>query len=113
MGATDIYTSTRSTDMRSAYSKLCEEAEREYGHQDGYNGTISTTSGFIDKTSYFNQLIGDRRKTKKWLSECRIKFEEEAIEKTDKWGAVWGIEVPSPKSTKKSKLYYFVGWAAE
>ena len=113
MGATDIYTSARSTDMRSAYSKLCEEAERVYGHQDGYNGTISTTSGFVDKTSYFNQLIGDRRKTKKWLSECRIKFEEEAIENTDKWGAVWGIEVPSPKSTKKSKLYYFVGWAAE
>jgi hypothetical protein len=113
MGATDIYNSRRAKDMLTAYESLCSDAEDEYGHQQGYNGTISTTSGFIDKTSYFNELLGDKRKTKKWVTECRVKFEDEAIENTQKWGPVWGIEVPSQKSTKKSKLFYFVGWAAE
>ena len=40
------------------------------------------------------------------------KFEEKAIEECDK-RECYGIEFPSKQSTKKSKLYYFVGWAAD
>jgi len=37
------------------YRKLCEIAEDEYGHQEGYNGTISTTAGFRDETEAYNK----------------------------------------------------------
>jgi hypothetical protein len=37
------------------YRKLCEIAEDEYGHQEGYNGTISTTNGFRDETEAYNK----------------------------------------------------------
>jgi hypothetical protein len=38
-----------------AYNRACEEAELEYGHQDGYNGTISTTHGFRDETEMYGK----------------------------------------------------------
>ena len=38
-----------------AYNRACEEAELEYGSQDGYNGTISTTHGFRDETELYNK----------------------------------------------------------
>jgi len=38
-----------------AYNRACEEAELEYGSQDGYNGTISTTHGFRDETEAYNK----------------------------------------------------------
>jgi hypothetical protein len=40
---------------QEAYRKLCEIAEEEYGHQEGYNGTISTTHGFRDETELYNK----------------------------------------------------------
>ena len=40
---------------QEAYRKLCEIAEEEYGHQEGYNGTISTTHGFRDETEAYNK----------------------------------------------------------
>lgn len=36
-----------------AYRNACDDAEEEYGHQDGYNGTISTTHGFRDETETY------------------------------------------------------------
>lgn len=38
-----------------AYRKACEIAEDEYGHQEGYNGTISTTNGFRDETEAYGK----------------------------------------------------------
>ena len=38
-----------------AYRKACDDAEEEYGHQEGYNGTISTTPGFRDETEAYGK----------------------------------------------------------
>jgi hypothetical protein len=38
-----------------AYRKACDDAEEEYGHQEGYNGTISTTPGFRDETEAYKK----------------------------------------------------------
>lgn len=110
MGASDIYTSRRAVDMRTAFDQLVENAEYEWGH-DPYNGTISTCE-YRDMSKWFNELLGTKRKTKKFLIECQDKFDEKALEECDK-RECYGIEFPSTKSTKRSKLFYFVGWAAE
>ena len=41
--------------LDDAYKSACEEAEVEYGHQEGYNGTISTTHGFRDETEAYKK----------------------------------------------------------
>lgn len=110
MGASDIYTGGRAVDMSTAFNNLVENAEYESGH-DSYNGTISTCDGFKDMSKWFNELLGTKPSTKH-LTECKEKFEEKAIEECDK-RECYGIELPSKKSTKNSKLYYFVGWAAD
>jgi hypothetical protein len=38
-----------------AYRNACDDAEEEYGHQEGYNGTISTTPGFRDETEAYKK----------------------------------------------------------
>lgn len=38
-----------------AYRNACDDAEQEYGHQEGYNGTISTTHGFRDETEAYKK----------------------------------------------------------
>ena len=47
----------RSTDktVEEAYRRACEIAEDECGHQDGYNGTISTTHSFRDETETYKK----------------------------------------------------------
>ena len=50
MGATQFKTRSTGKTVEEAYRRACEIAEDEYGHQDGYNGTISTTDGFRDET---------------------------------------------------------------
>jgi len=46
MGATTFRTIATGRTAEDAYNRACEQAEFEYGH-DPYNGTISTTSGFV------------------------------------------------------------------
>jgi hypothetical protein len=41
--------------LNDAYNSACEEAEVEYGHQEGYNGTISTTHGVRDITEEYKR----------------------------------------------------------
>jgi hypothetical protein len=41
--------------LDDAYKSACEEAEVEYGHQEGYNGTISTTHGVRDITEEYKR----------------------------------------------------------
>lgn len=55
MGACTFRNTGYGNTIREAYSNLCEDALNEYGHQDGYNGTISTTDGFRDVTSEFKR----------------------------------------------------------
>jgi hypothetical protein len=53
MGACQFKTRSYGKTIQEAYNKACEVAEDEYGHQDGYNGTISTTHGFRDETEAY------------------------------------------------------------
>jgi hypothetical protein len=55
MGATQFKERGTGKTAQEAYKKLCEIAEDEYGHQEGYNGTISTTPGFRDETEAYNK----------------------------------------------------------
>lgn len=64
MGACQFKERGTGKTAQEVYKELCEIAEEEYGHQEGYNGTISTTHGFRDETeqfkkSYFNNSVGD------------------------------------------------------
>ena len=55
MGVTQFKERGTGKTAHEVYRKLCEIAEDEYGHQDGYNGTISTTDGFRDETELYNK----------------------------------------------------------
>jgi Holliday junction resolvase RusA-like endonuclease len=55
MGACQFEVTSRGKTAEEAYRKACERAEDEYGHQDGYNGTISTTAGFRDETEAYHK----------------------------------------------------------
>jgi len=55
MGACQFKARYGGKTAEEAYNRACEEAELEYGHQDGYNGTISTTHGFRDETEMYGK----------------------------------------------------------
>ena len=55
MGATQFNQRSSGKTVQEAYKRACKVAEDEYGHQDGYNGTISTTSAFNDETDLYKK----------------------------------------------------------
>jgi len=55
MGACQFKARYGGKTAEEAYQRACEEGEQEYGHQEGYNGTISTTHGFRDETEAYNK----------------------------------------------------------
>ena len=55
MGACQFKERSTGKTAEEAYKRICEIAEREYGSQDGYNGTISTTHGFRDETEMYGK----------------------------------------------------------
>jgi hypothetical protein len=112
MGACNFDITGYGSSMSDAYKNLVDDALHSSGHN-AYNGTISTTSGFADKTDRFNALLGSKRKTQKLIYSCIVDWELEAEEATEKWGACWGTKLPDPKETKKRQKYHFCGWAAE
>jgi hypothetical protein len=99
MGATTFRTTKRGWTMTEAYNFAVEFAIEEYG-SDQYNGTISTTSGVIDKTSLF-------KSSKLSIDE----FIDKHIESCHKWGHAWGVCIEEPiqnKSKIKSKILNIV-----
>lgn len=88
MGATQFIEKTRAYSMRDAYNQLVEDATFEYG-SDRYNGTISTTQGFVDKTA-------DWKKSGLDINS----FIDREIENTSKWGPAWGVCIAQPKENK-------------
>ena len=53
MGAQSFTTNGRGKSAKEAYSNAVEEAEREYGHQQGYSGAINATPGFREVTKEY------------------------------------------------------------
>jgi hypothetical protein len=91
MGSTTFYHKRTAPNMKEAYNQLVEDAIDEYGN-DAYNGTISTTNGFVDVTKKFKD-------SGKKLSVF-IESAEDVMDKRD----CWGICVLEPKlNTNKIK----------
>jgi hypothetical protein len=53
MGRQSFYDKVQATSMNQAYNNACEDANDEYGHQQGYSGQINATHGYSDRTSHF------------------------------------------------------------
>ena len=56
MGAQEFYARIRARNMSEAYSKAQEDAEAEYGHQEGYSGEINSTHNCVNVTPQFKKL---------------------------------------------------------
>jgi hypothetical protein len=66
MGANWFTIYSRGKSVKEAYQNAVDEANYEYGHQQGYSGAINSTSGFRDVTKDFkasrksmNEFIND------------------------------------------------------
>jgi hypothetical protein len=102
-----------------AYRKLCDDALYYSGH-DSYNGTISTTHGFVNLTE----------RAPRYGTKAFQKWEDDVIDNdkfgVEKWGNAGYVEI-SPNTTEFKRMkernglkgrkgiraYYFFGWAAE
>ena len=78
MGATQFKERGTGKTAQEVYRKLCEIAEEEYGHQEGYNGTISTTHSFRDETEAYN-----KSKFKDVSAYIRDRFDSHSMGKRD------------------------------
>lgn len=95
-----------------AYDALVKQAQHEHGH-DPYNGTISTTSGYVmlhpPKGCQLDVFI-------------RRVLEDGDGSPVQKWGPAGCIEVTGAKATAikkahgldgtRARAYIFIGWAA-
>ena len=85
-----------------AYNRACEEAELEYGSQDGYNGTISTTHGFRDETEAYN-----KSKFNDVSVYIRDRFDSHSMNKRD-CSAICVVKPVGNKNKTKSQVEHIV-----
>jgi hypothetical protein len=102
MGATQFRERGTGKTAQEAYKKLCEIAEDEYGHQEGYNGTISTTSGFRDETEVYNKSKFDDV-----YAYIRDRFESHSMSKRD-CSAICVLKPIDNKNKTKSQVEHIV-----
>lgn len=55
MGSQQFTVRSRGRSAKEAYDRAVEEANDEYGHQQGYSGAINATPGFTDVTKKYMQ----------------------------------------------------------
>jgi hypothetical protein len=99
MGASWFRETAYGKSLRDAYNNACQDAEEYAGHQDGYNGTISTTHHCEDLTTQY-------KRSKKSLQE----YIDMQMDKIQKWhcGAIC-IEEPKDNTNKtKSQVEHIV-----
>ena len=111
MGATNFETISFGKTVEEAYIHACNEATWEHGY-DAYNGTISTTQGFVEITPK------PRRNTQEVVTEYS-EIMEGIIEKWGKCGALIlkGNEAKKYREShnlvgKRGLVVLFFGWAA-
>jgi hypothetical protein len=85
-----------------AYRNACDDAEEEYGHQDGYNGTISTTHGFRDETEAYK-----KSKFNDVSAYIRDRFDSHAMNKRD-CSAICVVPPVGNKNKTKSQVEHIV-----
>ncbi len=116
MGASWFRTTYEGKSLRDAYNNAVEEAENYHGHQEGYNGTISTTHTLDDLTAKYKaskkkleEFINDQveRMNKR---ECAAICLQEPVENKNKTKSQ--VTNLVTKGTKKWLLKYTVGLQA-
>ena len=101
MGASTFSASVYAPSAEEGYDLLVAEAHYEYGH-DPFNGTISTTEGFIEMP------FGLAEDSEDWMERV---FDSEEVRK---WGPCACVEATHiEKNDKGWPLWHFAGWAAE
>ena len=102
MGACQFKARYGGKTAEEAYNRACEEAELEYGSQDGYNGTISTTHGFRDETEAYN-----KSKFNDVSAYIRDRFDSHAMNKRD-CSAICVLKPIANKNKTKSQVEHEV-----
>ena len=102
MGACQFKQRSTGKTIEEAYRKACEIAEDEYGHQDGYNGTISTTHSFRDETEEYNKSKFDDT-----YAYIRDRFDSHAMNKRD-CSAICVLKPIGNKNKTKSQVEHVV-----
>ena len=85
MGSQSFTTYSRGKDAKDAYNRAVEDAEDEYGHQEGYSGAINSSAGFRDITSEF-------KNSKKSMNQ----FIDEQMDKLSKHDGARAICIEEP-----------------
>ena len=102
MGACQFKVRSTGKTIQEAYYKACEVAIEEYGHQDGYNGTISTTHSFKDETeAYAKSKFNDVS------AYIRDRFDSHAMNKRD-CSAICVVKPVANKNKTKSQVEHIV-----
>jgi hypothetical protein len=104
MGASSFITAGTGKTAETAYRKLVSKMEKAYGN-DGYNGTISTTSGFVDLT-HIAPAFQSEADLYAWADDFLMDNNLCAKYRIDKFGKCGVIQ------TDKDEFTFF-GWAAE
>jgi len=102
MGACQFKERSTGKTAEEAYKRICEIAEREYGSQDGYNGTISTTHGFRDETEMYG-----KSKFNDVSAYIRDRFDSHAMNKRD-CSAICVVKPIDNKNKTKSQVEHIV-----
>jgi hypothetical protein len=102
MGATQFKVRSSGKTAEIAYNRACEVAEDECGHQDGYNGTISTTHGFRDETELYK-----KSKFKDVSAYIYNRFDSHEMRKRD-CSAICVVPPVGNKNKTKSQVEHIV-----
>ena len=102
MGACQFKVRSGGKTAQDAYNRACEVAELEYGSQDGYNGTISTTHGFRDETELYK-----KSKFSDVSAYIRHRFDSHTMNKRD-CSAICVVEPKANTNKTKSQVEHIV-----
>lgn len=102
MGACQFKVRSTGKTIEEAYKNACDDAEQEYGTQDGYNGTISTTHSFKDETEAYN-----KSKFNDVSVYIRDRFDSHSMNKRD-CSAICVLKPVGNKNKTKSQVEHIV-----
>jgi hypothetical protein len=102
MGACQFKQRSTGKTAEEAYRRACEIAERECGHQDGYNGTISTTHSFRDETEAYG-----KSKFNDVSAYIRDRFDSHSMNKRD-CSAICVVKPVGNKNKTQSQVEHIV-----
>ena len=102
MGACQFEVRSTGKTVEEAYRRACEIAEDECGHQDGYNGTISTTHSFRDETEAYG-----KSKFNDTYAYIRNRFDSHSMNKRD-CSAICVLKPVGNKNKTQSQVEHIV-----